>query len=66
MITSGIHVAHVTRLSSSSGLQPGSKFTGAEDEIPKAKRWENHAFVGVSVDLRVVTALLKTLGTTSK
>jgi hypothetical protein len=66
LLTGGVHFAHVTRLSSASGLQPGSKFTGTEDEIPKAKRWEKHAFAAVSVDLRAVTALLKTLGTPSK
>jgi hypothetical protein len=63
MITSGIHFAHVTRLSSASGLQLGSVFAGTVAEIPTAKRWEKHVFIGVSADLRAVTALLKTIGT---
>ena len=62
LVTVGAHFAHVTQLSSASGLAPGSKFTGADADIPTSKRWEGHAFVGVTVDLRAAAALLKTLG----
>jgi|GEM_PF-3551128 len=59
IITGGIHFAHVTRLSSASGLVPGSKFIGTDADIPTSKSWEHKLFVGVTVDLRAATALLK-------
>lgn len=62
LITGGLHFAHVTRLSSASGLIVGGKFTGADTDIPTSKRWESHPFIGVSVDLRAASALLKALG----
>jgi hypothetical protein len=62
LITAGVHFAHVTRLNSASGLQPGSKFTSADTDIPTAKRWEHRPFLGVTVDLRAANALLKALG----
>jgi hypothetical protein len=63
LITVGSHVAHVTRLNSKSGLSDGSEFPGTADDIPTSKRWESHAFIGVSVDIRAAAALLKTLAT---
>jgi hypothetical protein len=59
IITGGVHFAHVTRLSSASGLVPGSKFIGTDADIPTSKRWEHKLFLGVTVDLRAATALLK-------
>jgi hypothetical protein len=62
VFTGGVHFGHVTRLASTSNLEPGSEFAGAEADIPKSKRWESSPYVGVSVNLRAVAALLKALG----
>jgi len=61
LFTGGVHFAHQTRLSSASGLTPGSEFTGNASDIPTAKRWDGHAYFGVSINLRAAGELLKSI-----
>lgn len=62
LINGGVHYGRVTTLSPTSGLEPGSPFTGTKEEIPRTDRWKSSGFIGVSVDLRAASALLKALG----
>jgi hypothetical protein len=62
VFTVGEHFAHVTTLAKASGLHEGDAFTGAEADIPKAKRWKHATFFGVSMDLRAMTQFFATLG----
>ena len=59
VVTAGRHYRRVTVLSKESGLKLGSPFTGASDTIPTAKSWENASFIAVSVDIRVMSQLIK-------
>jgi hypothetical protein len=61
LVSGGTHFSHVTRLSRASSLVEGGEFAGEAKDIPTSKRWQSHAFVSVSIDLRAAGALLKTL-----
>jgi hypothetical protein len=61
LFTAGVHFAHQTQLSASSGLTPGSEFTGTTADIPTSKRWDSHAYFGVSINLRAASELLKSI-----
>lgn len=62
VLSYGVHVSDVRRLSERSGLKPGDPFTGTEADLPVVTGWETDNFVAVSIDLRAALKLLGTVG----
>lgn len=61
VVSGGWHFSRINALATSSGLEEGDVFAGAEADIPQAERWENDKFIGVSIDLRSAVELFQTL-----
>lgn len=59
----GVHGADVTRLNADSGLQVGSQLPAGFKSIPTQDEWRWGGFVGLTIDLRAATGLLRQAGT---